>query len=90
VRLNLAGLVLPFLIAGVLAPLGAALAAALIPRLLEAAPAAQGPLRLGWYAFMGIACAAGAKALRARHAGWIFAAAGAAGLAVGILAGRLA
>jgi PTS system mannose-specific IIC component len=90
VRLNLLGLVLPFLIAAVLAPLGAALASALIPRLLAAAPAAEAPLRLGWFAFMGIACAAGAKALRARHAGWIFAAAGAAGLAVGLLAGRLA
>ncbi|HET9596607.1 MAG TPA: PTS sugar transporter subunit IIC [Anaeromyxobacteraceae bacterium] len=67
-RVNLHGLVLPFAIAFALAPLGAALAAALIPRFLASAPGALAPLALGWAAFGGFACASGAKALRAARA----------------------
>ena len=62
------GLALPFAIAAVLAPLGAALARAVIPAALRAAPALEGPLALGWLAFCAFACASGAKALRARQA----------------------
>jgi mannose/fructose/N-acetylgalactosamine-specific phosphotransferase system component IIC len=65
---NLRGLALPFAIAFALAPLGAAVAAALIPRLLATAPGALAPLAVGWVAFGGFACASGAKALRAARA----------------------
>jgi len=67
-RVNLYGLALPFGIAFVLAPLGAALAAALIPPLLSRAGAAVPALAVGWAAFAGFACASGAKALRAARA----------------------
>jgi PTS system mannose-specific IIC component len=88
VRVNLYGLALPFAIAAVLAPLGAAIAAAAIPALLRAAPAAAGPLRLGFFAFCGLACASGAKALRARRAPQLFFAA--LGIVVvALAAGRL-
>jgi PTS system mannose-specific IIC component len=65
---NLYGLALPFGIAFALAPLGAAMAAAVIPRLLATTPGALAPLALGWAAFGGFACASGAKALRAARA----------------------
>ena len=88
VRVNLYGLVLPFAIAAALAPLGAAVARAVIPAVLRAAPAAAGPLRLGFFAFCGLACASGAKALRARRAPQLFFAA--LGVAVvALAAGRL-
>lgn len=88
VQVNLYGLVLPFAIAAVLAPLGAAVAEAVIPAFLRAVPAAAAPLRLGFFAFAGLACASGAKALRARRAPQLFFAA--LGLAVVVLAvGRL-
>jgi PTS system mannose-specific IIC component len=67
-RANLFGLALPFGIGFVLAPLGAAAAAALIPYLLARAPGAVDPLSLGWLAFAGFACASGAKAMRAARA----------------------
>jgi mannose/fructose/N-acetylgalactosamine-specific phosphotransferase system component IIC len=67
-RVNLYGLALPFGIAFVLAPLGAALAALLIPAVLSRVPGALAPLALGWVAFSGFACASGAKALRAARA----------------------
>ncbi|GEJ58623.1 hypothetical protein AMYX_33640 [Anaeromyxobacter diazotrophicus] len=68
-RVNLYGLALPFGIAFVLAPLGAGLAALLIPPLLERAGAAgAAALAVGWAAFGGFACASGAKALRAARA----------------------
>jgi mannose/fructose/N-acetylgalactosamine-specific phosphotransferase system component IIC len=88
VRANLYGLLLPFAIAAVLAPAGAAAAEAIIPALLRAAPQAAAPLRLGFFAFAALACASGAKALRARSAGRLFLAA--LGLvAVVAAAGRL-
>jgi PTS system mannose-specific IIC component len=87
VRLNLVGLALPFAIAGVLAPVGAALCGAVVPVLLRDAPSAEAPLALAWWAFTGVACAAGAKALRARRAGWAFAAAAGLVLALQLVRG---
>lgn len=67
-RVNLYGLALPFAIAFVLAPLGAAAAAALVPRVLARAAPAIPALAVGWTAFAAFACASGAKALRAARA----------------------
>jgi len=89
VRANLFGLALPFGIAAVLAPVGAAAAELAIPALLRALPAARGPLRLGFLAFAALACASGAKALRARTAPVLFFAGLGAGLAVAAALGRL-
>jgi PTS system mannose-specific IIC component len=72
VRANLYGLLLPFAIAAGLAPAGAAAAEAAIPALLQAVPGAAGPLRVGFFAFAALACASGAKALRARTAPRLF------------------
>jgi PTS system mannose-specific IIC component len=72
VRGNLYGLLLPFTIAAVLAPVGAAAAEAAIPALLRAAPGAGPPLRVAFFAFAALACASGAKALRARSARVLF------------------
>jgi mannose/fructose/N-acetylgalactosamine-specific phosphotransferase system component IIC len=72
VRANLYGLLLPFAIAAVLAPAGAAAAEAVIPALLRAVPRAAEPLRIGFFAFAALACASGAKALRARSAPRLF------------------
>lgn len=88
VRVNLYGLVLPFAIAAVLAPAGAAVAGAAIPAFLAAVPEAAAPLRLGFFAFAGLACASGAKALRARSAPQLFFAALGLGV-VALAAGRL-
>jgi len=85
VRLNLAGLPMPFALAALLAPAGAWVAAELTVRVLQAAPALGGPLRVGWWAFCGLACAAGARALRARRAGVIFGVSAAAALLVGLV-----
>jgi PTS system mannose-specific IIC component len=84
VRLNLAGLAMPFAIAALLAPAGALVASTLATRVMQAAPALDGPLRVGWWAFCGLACAAGARALRARHAGALFSFSAAAALLIGI------
>ena len=89
VDVNLLGLAAPFAIAAVLAPAGAAAAAALIPRLLRALPSADAPLRIGWLAFAAIACASGARALRAREASLTFFAALACAAAAGLLLGRV-
>jgi PTS system mannose-specific IIC component len=89
VRVNLQGLVLPFAIAAALAPAGAALARAAIPALLRALPGAAGPLRLGFFAFAALACASGAKALRAREAPRVFLAALGLSLVAAFAAGRL-
>jgi PTS system mannose-specific IIC component len=89
VRLNLFGLALPFAIAAVLAPAGAAVARVLIPAFLRAVPAAAPPLRLGFFAFSGLACASGAKALRAKDAPRIFIASLGIALIVALAAGRL-
>lgn len=90
VRANLYGLVLPFAIAALLAPVGAAAAEAAIPAFLRAVPQAQAPLRLGFYAFTALACASGAKALRARTAPALFFAGLVATLAVALVAALLA
>jgi PTS system mannose-specific IIC component len=89
VRSNLYGLVLPFAIAAVLAPIGAAAAGQLVPAVLRAVPAAAGPLRLGFFAFAALACASGAKALRARSAPRLFFATLGAALVAAAAAGRL-
>jgi PTS system mannose-specific IIC component len=89
VRVNLQGLVLPFVICAVLAPAGAAVAEATIPALLRAAPGAAGPLRLGFFAFSALACASGAKALRAKASPRIFLAALGVAVAVAVAAGRI-
>lgn len=93
VRVNLYGLAAPFSVAAVLAPLGAAVAATVVPAVLRAWPTAAGPLRLGFFGFAALACASGAKALRARSAPrWFFAALGAtvvAALAVALAGGRI-
>jgi mannose/fructose/N-acetylgalactosamine-specific phosphotransferase system component IIC len=86
VRLNLLGLAMPFWIAALLAPPGAAVGRAVSVGLLQAVPSLDGPLRVGWWAFCGLACAAGARALRARRAGAIFGVSAAAALAAGLLA----
>lgn len=87
VRCNLYGLAAPFALAAVLAPLGAAVSAAVIPAFLANVPEASGPLRIGFFAFAALACASGAKALRARSAPWFFFAAMAATAAlIGALA----
>jgi len=86
-RQNVYGLVLPFAIAGVLAPVGAALCGQAVPVLLRDAPSVETPLTLAWWAFTGVACAAGAKALRARQAGWAFGATAAAVLVAGLVLG---
>ena len=87
-RWNLYGLAAPFAIAALLAPVGAAVAAAIIPAFLRAVPAAESPLRLGFFAFAALACASGAKALRAREAPRFFYGALAVALAAGVLVGR--
>ena len=89
VRVNLQGLVLPFVIAAALAPLGAALARAVIPAVLRAAPGAAFPLRLGFFAFAALACASGAKALRAKESPRIFLAALGLALVAAFAVGRL-
>jgi mannose/fructose/N-acetylgalactosamine-specific phosphotransferase system component IIC len=81
-RINWYGLLLPFGIAAVLAPAAAAAAELAIPAFLRAVPQAHEPLRIGFYAFAALACASGAKALRARIAPVLFFAALAAGIVV--------
>ena len=72
VRTNLAGLALPFGIAALLAPLGAAAARFVVPPVLRALPGLERPLEAGWIAFTAFAAAAGAKALRAKGAPAVF------------------
>jgi PTS system mannose-specific IIC component len=90
VRLNLFGLLLPFAIAALLAPAGAAVAAEVIPAFLARFPGSAEPLRLGFFAFAALACASGAKALRAAAAPRFFYGALAAATAAGILVARAA
>ncbi|BDG09596.1 PTS sugar transporter subunit IIC [Anaeromyxobacter paludicola] len=80
VNVNLLGLGAPFLISAVLAPLGAAAAEALVPWLLLG-PLSRLPVAAGWFAFCGLACASGAKAMRAPRARVVYYAALAAGAA---------
>jgi PTS system mannose-specific IIC component len=86
VRENLYGLALPFAISAVLAPLGAALAAAVIPAFLRLLPGAEAPLATGWLAFAAFAGASAAKAIRAAGAPVAFFAALVAGLVAILLA----
>ena len=79
-RVNLLGLLAPFAISAVLAPIGAALAAEAVPRLVLG-PFAALPLATGWFAFSGLACASGAKAMRAPRARVVYYAALVAGAA---------
>jgi mannose/fructose/N-acetylgalactosamine-specific phosphotransferase system component IIC len=72
VRANLYGLFLPFAIAAALAPVGAAIVEVVAPAVLRALPQATVPLRVGFFAFSALACASGAKALRARTAPALF------------------
>jgi PTS system mannose-specific IIC component len=87
VRWNLSGLAAPFAVAALLAPAGAALAAVVIPAFLRAVPAAATPLQLGFFAFAALACASGAKALRAREAPRYFYGALAVALVAGVIVG---
>jgi mannose/fructose/N-acetylgalactosamine-specific phosphotransferase system component IIC len=87
-RSNWYGLLLPFGIAALLAPAAAAAAELAIPAFLRAVPQAHEPLRIGFWAFAALACASGAKALRARIAPVLFFAAFAAGLVVLLALGR--
>jgi PTS system mannose-specific IIC component len=74
-RTNLAGVALPFAIAALLAPGGAAAVRLVAPPLLRDAPGLASALGVGWLCFSGLACAAGAKALRATQAqAWFLAA----------------
>jgi PTS system mannose-specific IIC component len=86
VRANLYGLVLPFAIAAALAPVGAAVTGAVAPALLRALPQAAAPLEVGFFAFAALACASGAKALRARTAPALFFAGLGAALVVALVA----
>jgi mannose/fructose/N-acetylgalactosamine-specific phosphotransferase system component IIC len=87
-RVNLYGLLLPFLFSAVVAPMGAAAGAVVIPAVVRAAPSAIAPLQVGWFAFAAFACAAGAKAFRARAAPRLFFAAASAGVIAGVALGR--
>ncbi|HTP50387.1 MAG TPA: PTS sugar transporter subunit IIC [Anaeromyxobacteraceae bacterium] len=71
-RVNLAGLLLPFAASFVLAPIAAAAAAWLVPSALRRLPALAPPLALGWAALCGFAAAAGARAFRAQNGGQLF------------------
>ncbi len=86
-QVNLLGLALPFGVGLVLAPAGAAIAGSIVSALLLRAPAALGPLGMGWAVFAGFACASGARALRDLRAPVYFHAALAAGA---LLAGSAA
>jgi len=86
VRENLYGLAMPFAISAVLAPLGAALAAAAVPALLRRLPGAEAPLAAGWFAFAAFAAASAARAIRAAGAPVAFFAALAAGMVAILLA----
>ncbi len=90
VRTNLYGLVLPFSIAAVLAPAGAAAAELAVPAFLHAIPSARLPLRAGFFAFAALAGASGAKALRAKTAPVLFFAGLAAVVIGAAVLGRLA
>jgi PTS system mannose-specific IIC component len=82
-RTNLRGLALPFAIPAVVAPLGALAVRLVAPPLLRDAPVLGPALSGGWVAFCALACASGAKALRARHAPAVYLAAFAAASAAG-------
>ncbi len=90
--LNLYGLGVSFVLSAILAPLTAAVATFAIPAVLRHEAGLLGfPLRVGFYALGAVACAAGAKSLRARAAPLSFFGAAAATAVLGLfglLAGR--
>jgi PTS system mannose-specific IIC component len=87
-RMNLRGMLVPFVANALMAAAGAAAVGLVVPLLLRDAPGADAALRHGWWAFCGVAAAAGARSLRSRRAGWTFTAAGAAVVLAGVLAWR--
>jgi PTS system mannose-specific IIC component len=87
VRANLYGLLLPFAVSFVLAPLGAAAAAWLVPPFLRWLPDAGLPLAYAWAALGGFAAAAGARAFRSQRGLPLFASAAALTAVLGTLAG---
>lgn len=88
VRVNLYGLALPFLFSAAVAPVGAAAGGAIVTAVLRNVPGVSVPLHVGWFAFAAFACAAGAKAFRARAAPRLFLAAATAGVVAGVVLGR--
>lgn len=71
-RCNLLGLLPPFALSALLAPLSAAAIGAAAPALLLAAPRLGRPLELGLAAFAALASAAAARSLRAARAPFFF------------------
>jgi PTS system mannose-specific IIC component len=67
VRENLLGMLLPFAISFVLAPVGAVLCAAVAPALLRHRPGSAVPLAVGFAALCGLAAAVGARSFRSRR-----------------------
>lgn len=90
-RCNLYGLLASFAVSAVLAPIAAALAAVAVPAILRLGPGLASALHVAFFSVAAFACAAAAKALRARAAPLSFFGAAAATAAlglVGLLAGR--
>jgi mannose/fructose/N-acetylgalactosamine-specific phosphotransferase system component IIC len=91
-RCNLHGLAASFLVSALLAPAAAGMTALVVPAVLRLAPSLSAPLQVGFFGLAALACAAGAKSLRARAAPLAFFGAAVAtvilGLA-GVLAGRV-
>ncbi len=89
---NLIGLVSSFVLSAILAPLTAAVATRVIPAVVHLRGGLLGfPLRIAFFTLAAVACAAGAKALRARAAPLSFFGAAAATAVLGLfglLAGR--
>lgn len=85
-RCNLHGLILSFVVSALVAPLFAGIAALAIPALLRAVPALAAPIHVSFFALSAAACAAGAKALRARAAPLAFFGAAAASAVAGLAA----
>jgi PTS system mannose-specific IIC component len=83
---NLFGLAFSFLVSAVVAPIAAFVAALAIPAVLRSVPALGAPLHVSFFALSAAACAAGAKALRARAAPFAFFGAAAAAAVVGLAA----
>lgn len=87
VRENLVGLIPPFAISAVLAPIVAAAVAWLVPLVLRAWPAAAAPVGWGWAALLGLAAAAGARSFRSARGLQLFLASAALTLALGRMIG---
>lgn len=81
---NLYGLAFSFLLSALVAPVAALVAALAIPAVLHAVPDLALPIHVSFFALSGAACAAGAKALRARAAPLAFFGAASAVALVGL------